>query len=420
MIIKNGRVLDPASGYDQVCDLQIEGQRIVKIGHINTDDDKIIDASGLVVAPGLVDVHVHFRDPGFTYKEDIYSGAKAAAAGGFTSVVTMANTNPAIDCVDVLNDLHKRQRDLPVRVYNCANVTYGLKGQKIVDMRALKEAGAVGFTDDGIPLCNGRVALEAFKQAAAIHMPVSLHEEDPAFITLSGYNEGKITRQLGIGGASHLAEEVMIARDCLLAQEAHCRIDIQHVSSKTSVDLIREMKKRGIDVWAEVTPQHFSRTEDLVLSKGSLAKVNPPLRREEDRQALIAGLCDQTIDMIVTDHAPHSMDEKMKGLTTAPSGMIGLETSLALSITHLVKPGYLSLMELMEKMSLNPSRFYGFEHGRIEEGGLADLVIFDENEEWVVTENDFHGKSKNSPFIGDTLTGRVLYTIVGGKIVYRK
>lgn len=418
MIIKGGRVIDPASHFDQIADVKICGDRIIGIGRFD-EDDVIIDATQLVVAPGLIDGHVHFRDPGFTYKEDIVTGSRAAAAGGFTSVVTMANTQPAVDCVDVLNDLKKRQEGLPVRIYNGANVTKGLKGEQIVDMAALKEAGAVVFTDDGIPLTDEKLVYEAFGQAKALDMPISLHEEDPHFIGVAGYHEGEVTKALGFHGAEALAEEMMVARDGLLALKTGARVDIQHVSSAMSLELIHFYKEQGADIWCEVTPQHFSRTDELVLSKGSLAKVNPPLRTEKHRQALIKGLQEGVIDMIVTDHAPHHQDEKEKGLTKAPSGMIGLETSLALAITSLVKPGYMSLSDVLMKMTYMPAQFYRIPHGQLTAGSLADVVIFDAHEEWQVTCDDFHGKSHNSPFIGDTLTGRVKYTIMGGRIVYQ-
>lgn len=421
LLIKNGRVINPANHEDMYADVLIDEGIIKKIGKIEaTENMDVIDASDLIVAPGLIDNHVHFRDPGLTYKEDIESGSQAAVAGGFTTVVCMANTAPCVDHVDVLKDILSRAEKLPVHLKQCATVTVGLKGQALVDMPALKEAGAIGFTDDGVPIMNEKLLLEAMRNAQALGLPISLHEEDPAFVESAGVNSGKVAKTIGVGGASHLAEEVLTARDCLLAKETGCRIDIQHLSSGTSVDIIRFMKSLGADVWCEVTPQHLTLTEKEVLKKGALAKINPPFRREEDRQKLIAGLADGTIDMIVTDHAPHAQYEKDKGIVNgAPSGMIGLETSLALSITSLVKPGYMTIAQLLEKMTVNPADYYHMDAGRLAVGKPADLCIFDPNKEWVVSEDDFHGKSKNSPFVGKRLLGRVMYTICDGQIVYK-
>lgn len=423
MLIKGGHVLDPASGFDDLADIRIKGDKVTAIEPCGTlvpeEQEEVIPADGLTVAPGLVDVHVHFRDPGFTWKEDLNTGAAAAAAGGVTTVVLMANTKPTVDSVDTLTDLIEREKKLPIRAHQCANVTMGMKGKQLTDMEALAKAGAAGFTDDGIPIKDEKLLLEAFRRAADLHLPVSLHEEDPDLIGFSGVNKGKVSKKLGLAGAPALAEEVLVARDLLLARESGVSVDIQHVSSGMTVDLIRFMKQHGVHVGAEVTPQHFSLTEEAVLSKGTLAKVNPPLRTEEDRRKLIEGLQDGTLDMIVTDHAPHTMKEKAKGFEGgAPSGMIGLETSLALGITNLVKTGYLSMMELLRAMTEKPAEFYHLDAGKIRVGGPADLVIFDPEEKWTVTEEGFHSKSPNSPFIGMTLTGKVKRTICRGRVIY--
>lgn len=421
ILIKNGRVIDPASGIDATLDVLLDETGIQAIEpHIAVSDEmQVIDAKNLVVAPGLIDNHVHFRDPGLTYKEDLVSGANAAKAGGFTTVVCMANTAPVVDNVEVLEDILTRAKDLPIHVLQCATVTKGMQGKEINDLSALKDAGAIGFTDDGIPLSNEKVMLEALEVAHALDMPISLHEEAPAFVGSAGVNAGKVAETLGIKGASHLAEDTLTARDCLLAKETGARIDIQHLSSGMAVDLIRFMKSEGVDVWGEVTPQHLLLTEDAVLKKGALAKVNPPLRREEDRLKLIAGLQDGTIDMIVTDHAPHAMYEKDKGIKNgAPSGMIGLETSLAICLTALVKPGYMSLSQVIEKMTIKPAQYYRLKAGTLSIGAASDVVIFDPKQEWTITEEDFYGKSKNSPFVGTKVNGRVKYTICEGKVVF--
>lgn len=312
ILIKDGRVVDPETGLDETLDLIIEDGRIKEIGKFSESEsyEKIISAKGKIVAPGLVDIHVHFRDPGFTYKEDVETGARSAAAGGYTTVVCMANTKPVIDNVEVLKELEKREETLPIHVYNTAAVTMGLKGKELTDMPELLKAGAIGFTDDGIPIKDEKLVMEAMKTAAQLDVPISFHEEDPDLIGNSGINSGEVARKLGLEGAPALAEEVLVARDCLLALRTGAKINIQHVSSEVSVQIIRLMKKMGAKVYAEVTPQHFSLTEEAVLRKGTLAKVNPPLRTEKDRYALIQGLREGVLDVIATDHAPHSPEEK--------------------------------------------------------------------------------------------------------------
>ncbi len=418
ILIKDGRVVDPETGLDETLDLIIEDGRIKEIGKFSESEsyEKIISAKGKIVAPGLVDIHVHFRDPGFTYKEDVETGARSAAAGGYTTVVCMANTKPVIDNVEVLKELEKREETLPIHVYNTAAVTMGLKGKELTDMPELLKAGAIGFTDDGIPIKDEKLVMEAMKTAAQLDVPISFHEEDPDLIGNSGINSGEVARKLGLEGAPALAEEVLVARDCLLALRTGAKINIQHVSSEVSVQIIRLMKKMGAKVYAEVTPQHFSLTEEAVLRKGTLAKVNPPLRTEKDRYALIQGLREGVLDVIATDHAPHSPEEKNRELKQAPSGMIGLETALALGITNLVRKGHMTLSQFLEKMTVMPARLYGMECGNIKKGANADLVIFDEREKWRV--EHFWSKSENSPFIGEELYGKVKYTICRGKIVY--
>lgn len=418
ILIKDGRVVDPETGLDETLDLIIEDGRIKEIGKFSESEsyEKIISAKGKIVAPGLVDIHVHFRDPGFTYKEDVETGARSAAAGGYTTVVCMANTKPVIDNVEVLKELEKREETLPIHVYNTAAVTMGLKGKELTDMPELLKAGAIGFTDDGIPIKDEKLVMEAMKTAAQLDVPISFHEEDPDLIGNSGINSGEVARKLGLEGAPALAEEVLVARDCLLELRTGAKINIQHVSSEVSVQIIRLMKKMGAKVYAEVTPQHFSLTEEAVLRKGTLAKVNPPLRTEKDRYALIQGLREGVLDVIATDHAPHSPEEKNRELKQAPSGMIGLETALALGITNLVRKGHLTLSQLLEKMTVMPAGLYGMECGNIKKGANADLVIFDEREKWRV--EHFWSKSENSPFIGEELYGKVKYTICRGKIVY--
>lgn len=418
-VIKNVRILDPASATDMTGDIGIENGKIAAIGTVETKaEDQVLNGKGLVASPGLVDTHVHFRDPGLTYKEDIYSGAHAAAAGGFTSVVCMANTKPVADNVDTVSYIVDKGKKTNIHVYATAAVTKAFDGKNLTDFRDLLKAGAVGFTDDGIPIKDAETVKAAMELAAELDVPISLHEEDPDLIERPGVNQGKVSEKLNYGGAPARSEYEMVRRDCELTLQTRAKTVIQHISSAESVEAVRQCWRRGGRIYGEVTPQHFSATEDLVLEKGALARVNPPLRTEADRRAIIEGLKDGTLNIIATDHAPHSREEKAKDIKDAPSGMIGLETSLALGITNLVKTGELELIDLLEKMTINPAMLYHLNAGRISEGGPADLVLFDPDKKWTV-EDHFYSKANNSPFIGMELTGKVQYTICGGKIVYQ-
>ena len=402
-------------------DIVIDGGKIKAMGHYpeNGEYETVIDASGLTVGPGLIDVHVHFRDPGLTYKEDIGTGAAAAKKGGFTTVVTMANTKPPVDSEETVRYVLEEGKKTGIHVLPAACVSVGMKGQELTDMDALKAAGAVGFTDDGIPLMDQKLVCQAMLKAKELDVPLSFHEEDPAFISENGIHAGEAAKALGIQGSPALAEDALVARDCMLALHTGASVNIQHISSVNSVRMVKLAKELGADVTAEVTPHHFTLTESAVLEHGAMAKMNPPLRTEKDRLGIIEGIKDGSIDMIATDHAPHSAEEKaVEPVWKAPSGIIGLETALALAVTNLVKPGHLTMVQLMEKMSLNPAKLYRFDKGSVAEGADADLVIFDENERWTVTEDDIASKSHNTPFIGAELYGRVKYTICGGRIVY--
>lgn len=419
MLLKNGFLINPRTNTNQITDIRITDGQISELGSSLSplDDEQMIELNGLTVSPGLIDTHIHFRDPGLTYKEDLHTGALAAAKGGVTSVICMANTKPTVDSVETLKDILTRGAKEKIRIYQTAAVSQGLKGEIMNDFDALKAAGACGFTDDGIPLLDADFCSKAMEKAAQLNMPISLHEEDKSFITNNGINAGEVSEKLGIKGSPSIAEEVMVARDCMLALHTKAPVVIQHISSGNSVALVRLAKKLGADIHAEATPHHFTLTEEAVLTYGTLAKMNPPLRTEKDRLAIIEGLKDGTIDLIATDHAPHSEEEKNKPLTEAPSGITGLETSLGLGITNLVKTGHLTLMELLEKMTWNPAALYQLPSGSIEKGAPADLVIFDPDEKW--TADTFLSKSSNTPFKGAELYGKIHYTICRGEVVYK-
>ncbi|MGF1400562.1 dihydroorotase [Streptococcus infantarius] len=420
LLIKNGRVVDPKSGFDQVADVLVDGKKVVKIADaIEEAGAEVIDATGLVVAPGLVDIHVHFREPGQTHKEDIHTGALAAAAGGFTSVVMMANTNPTISDVETLKEVLASAAKEIVHVYTNATVTKNFDGKTLTDFKALLENGALSFSDDGIPLQSTKVLKEALDLAKANNTFVAVHEEDPELNGILGFNEGIARDKFHFCGATGVAEYSMIARDVMIAYDRGAHLHIQHLSKAESVKVVEFAQQLGANVTAEAAPQHFSKTEDLLLIKGSAAKMNPPLRTEKDRLAVIEGLKSGVISVIATDHAPHHADEKnVDDITKAPSGMTGLETSLSLGLTNLVATGNLTLSELLAKMTINPSSMYDFDAGYLAENGPADIVIFADKEERVVSDH-FASKALNSPFIGEKLQGVVKYTICDGNIVYK-
>ncbi len=418
-LIKNGRVIDPKSQFDALADILIDGQKIVAIGQdLTREDAEIIDATGKIVAPGLIDIHVHFREPGQTHKEDIHTGSLAAARGGFTTVVMMANTNPTVSTVETLTEVLSSASRENIHVKSVATITDKFDGQTLTDFEALLKAGAVGFSDDGIPFTDAGQVRKAMQKAVDFDTILALHEEDPQLTGVLGINDGAVAHQCGVTGAPTVSEYSMVARDAMLALDTKARVHFQHLSAGESVDVVRFAKAMGARITAEVTPQHFSITEDAILTHGTNAKLNPPLRRTSDIEKLIIGLQDGTIDVIATDHAPHTHAEKDQEITKAPSGMTGLETSLSLGLTHLVAPGHLSVMALLEKMTSNPAQVLGVDAGYLAENGPADLVIFDADVTREVTD-DFASKASNSPFVGDQLQGLIAYTICDGDIVYQ-
>ena len=420
VLIKNGKLINPATNFEGIVDISIQDGLIKEISPSISSDyfeyDDIIDAKGMIVSPGLIDIHSHFRDPGFTQKEDLVSGAHAAAAGGYTTVILMANTNPKIDSIESLAYIQEKAKDCPINILQEAALTIDFK-DRLVDMDLLHKAGAAGFTNDGVPVMNTKILRDAMLKAAQLDTVIALHEEDNSLIDNHGMNAGPIADKLGLKGAPRVSEDIMVARDCMLALETGACIDIQHISSGNAVDFIRYAKSIGVKVFAEATPHHFTLTEDDVLEYGVLAKMNPPLRSAEDRERIIAGLIDDTIEIIATDHAPHTADEKNVDFTKAPSGIIGLETALPLAVTELVMKNRLSMIHMLSKFTSNPARYYKLNKGNLQVGKPADVCIFDPNQEYIV--EGFKSKSSNSPFLGRSLYGKVKYTIVGGNIVYK-
>ena len=421
MIIKSGRVLDPVSKRDEVIDIKIEDGKIVKIAkniEASSDKEEVIDARGKAVVPGLIDVHVHFRDPGQTQKEDLVTGSQAAIAGGFTSVIQMANTSPKIDSKEKIIEHYKKARDLPLKVFTVSALTKNFGDLELVDMEENFKRGAVAFTDDGIPNRNSELILEAMNRAKELDTIISFHEEDPQLIRQNGINHSEVSEKLGIYGSPNIAETSFIARDMAMAIYTGAKISIQHISTGLGVDLVKFGKEMGANIYAEVTPHHIALNDSAVLEFGSLAKMNPPLRSEEDRLRIIQGLKEGTIEIIATDHAPHTEEEKSKEITKTPSGIIGLETSFSICYENLVLTEEISLMKLIELMSTNPARIYGLEGGEISEGKVADLTIIDLDSEYKI--DKYKSKSSNTPFKEKTLRGEVLYTISEGKLVYKK
>ncbi|MCD8145133.1 MAG: dihydroorotase [Oscillospiraceae bacterium] len=421
LLIKRGRVIDPAGGIGGVMDVLIEDGKVAIIGSELSDPYAIeINAKGLMVSAGLVDMHVHLREPGQEYKEDITTGTLAAAHGGFTSIAPMPNTTPVTDSPERIQYIRERASQCcGVNVWPIGAVSVGEQGQEETDPKALKEAGAVALSDDGVPVMNADLMRNQLMKAHRQGMVILAHSEDINMVRNYAVNEGRVSRQLGIPGRPGIAEEYMIMRDAMLAEETGTAVHICHISTAKSVDIVRRYKKRGVRITCETCPQYFTLAEDEILTKGTLARVNPPLRTSSDVDAIIKGLQDGTIDAIATDHAPHAAEEKARPLETAPSGMVGLETALAISLTALYHTGRMSLSDILRKMTVNPANILGIPRGRLAVGCAADLVLFDPDERWTIDPEEFYSKGRNTPFGGMQVRGRVKYTIAGGKVIYQ-
>lgn len=426
MIIKNGSIVDPKSGTVTKGDIRLEDNKIKNIypcedGSTSYAGEEIIDATGKYIMPGFIDLHVHLRDPGLTYKEDIATGTAAAAKGGVTTICAMPNTKPVVDTVETLNYVHdKATKEGKVRVKQLSAFTMNMEGKELVDMEAMNEAGAVAFSEDGKSVMDINLYREAMKKVAAMDALVMAHCEDKDLVGKGVLNEGVASEKFCVPGIPNSVEDVITARDMFLAGELGARLHICHCSTKGTVELMRMAKRMGFKVTAEVCPHHFTLTDADITEADSNYKMNPPLRTEEDVKALIEGLVDGTMDCISTDHAPHSKEEKSKFFTEAAFGITGLETSAALTYTALVDTGLMDIVKMAEKMSYNPAKVLGIEEsfGHISEGAVADIAIFDPEAEWEVKEEEFASKASNTPYIGKVLKGRVTHTIVDGKLVY--
>ena len=418
VFIRNARVIDPANGIDDILNVYSENGVIRDVSKNEHSADTVLDCPGLIAAPGLVDMHVHLRDPGFTQKEDIITGCNAAAAGGVTSLLAMPNTNPTVDTPETVQYIMDKAKNANAKVYTAAAITKGLKSAEPTDIDALYRAGAIALSDDGRPVENTKFMAEAMIKAKELGMCVTAHCEDLFLADGGKINEGCVSRKLSIKGIPAAAEDAGTAREIALAAAYNVPVHICHVSTKTSVALVRDAKARGVRVTAETAPHYFSLTENELLKKDADFRMNPPLRTQEDLEEIIKGLCDGTLDAIATDHAPHTPEEK-SDFEKAPNGSIGMETSLSAAVTYLVDKGILTFTQLIEKMSLNPARILGIQAGTLSIGSPADIVIFDSNEAYTVDVNKLHGKSQNTPFKNMQLKGRVRYTLLSGNIVYK-
>jgi dihydroorotase len=421
LLIKNGHVIDPSQNLDEKLDILVENGKIKEIGKklAPPKGAEVIDAKGLLVTPGLIDMHVHLRDPGLEYKEDIATGTRAAAAGGFTSVACMPNTRPVNDNKAVTSYIiAKAKAEGLVNVFPVGAITQGIRGENLAEMGDMKEAGCVAVSDDGKPVSNPELMRRALEYAKGMEITLISHSEDLGLAADGQMNDGFTATELGLKGIPWVAEDAATARDVFLAEFTDSPIHIAHVSTKGAVRIIREAKARGVKVTCETAPHYFTLTEDAVRGYETNAKMNPPLRTAEDVKAVREGLSDGTIDAVATDHAPHHLDEKDVEYTLASNGIIGLETSLPLSLA-LVDEKVLSPTQLVAKMSCNPARILGIDRGTLSQGAVADITLIDPGAEWVVEADKLESKSKNSPFLGKKMKGRAAYTIVGGKIVYR-
>ncbi|MGB4288846.1 MAG: dihydroorotase [Tepidanaerobacteraceae bacterium] len=419
-LLKGARLLDPGQNFDAIMDILIVDGKIAEIKpDINISDTEIIDLSGKLATPGLIDMHVHFRDPGYEYKEDIESGSMSAAAGGFTAVACMPNTNPPLDNSSLIEYVKSKASKVgKVKVLPIGCVTKGQKGEEITEMGDMARAGAVAFSDDGKPVASASLMRKAMVYAAMFDRLIIDHCEDPSLFEGGQINEGRVSTLLGLMGIPSACEEIMVARDILLAREMKTPVHIAHISTRGSVELVRWAKREGVKVSCEVTPHHLTLTEEAVMDYDTNAKVNPPLRTKEDLEALLEGLKDGTVDAIATDHAPHHIDEKDLEFDKAAFGLIGLETALGVILTKVVGENGIPLNTVIEKMTVGPATVLGLDMGTLKVGGPADITVIDLEREWTVDKDKFFSKGRNTPFHGFKLKGKAVMTIVDGKSAY--
>lgn len=423
VLIKNGRVIDPSAKRDGLFDVLTENEEIIKVAPSidasEADGGRIIDAEGFYVVPGLIDMHVHLREPGFEHKETIKTGSMAAAKGGFTSICPMPNTRPATDSPEMIRwILDKAKEDAVVHILPVGAVTKGQLGQEMTDIAGMKAAGAVAISEDGKSVMNAKLYEEAMREAAKAGLVVMAHCEDKQLVGQGALNAGKKAEEIGVTGIGNEVEDVIAARDILLAKATGCKLHLCHCSTADSVKMVKEAAADGVAVTAEVCPHHFTLTEDDIPGDDANYKMNPPLRSKADKEALIRGLSENIMEAISTDHAPHHADEKAVGIAKAPFGIVGSETALALTMTELVKKGKLTPYEMVVRMSYAPAKILGIDKGSLMEGRMADITIIDPDAEYVIRKDDFVSKGKNTPFDGYKANGRVMMTIVAGNIVY--
>lgn len=421
ILFRGGRVVDPSQGLDTITDLYIRDGQVVGLGaNLGTPDDaRIVEAAGLVIAPGLVDVHVHLREPGGEEKETIATGSASAVAGGFTAVCAMPNTAPPIDNQGAVGFVKAKGEAAGLaRVFPIGCVTVGQRGEQLAEFGEMVAAGAVAVSDDGHPVMSSQMMRTALEYAKTFGIPVADHCEDMPLAVGGAMHEGIVSMRLGLKGIPSAAEEIHVARDCILAELTGGHIHLCHMSTRGSVELIRRAKEKGLSVTAEAAPHHFALTHERVGDYDTNAKMNPPLRESEDRDAIRAGLADGTIDCIATDHAPHHYDAKEREFDDAPNGIIGLETALSIGLRELVHGGAISLPILIDRMSCAPARLWHLPGGSLRTGGVADIVVFDPEATWMVAPERFRSKSRNTPWAGETLPGVVRMTLVGGRVVY--
>ena len=421
ILIKGGRVISPAQDLDDICDVLIEKGKVAAIGKgLETQGAEVIDADGKIVTPGLVDIHVHLRDPGLEYKEDIASGTLSAVTGGFTSIACMPNTKPVNDNLSVTNYiLNKVKQEGHCRVFPIASISKGLQGESMTEMGELRESGVYGVSDDGKPVDNAQLMRRAMEYAKPFGLTIVAHAEDLELVGSGVMNEGPVATELGLKGIPWVAEDAATAREIMLAEFTGARLHVAHVSTKGSIEIIRQAKKRGVNVTCEATPHHFTLTDEAVRGYNTNAKMNPPLRGAEDREAVRRGIADGTVDAIATDHAPHHIDEKNVEFNLAMNGIVGLETALPLTL-RLVEEGLIDLPKAVALMTCGPAAALGIPAGQLEEGGVADVTVIDTALAWTVDAQQLVSKSKNTPFDGWTMKGATLFTIVGGKIAYQR